>query len=136
MLQAAADPWRSAESAWPDRQSSRSFSRNSPYSSLCMANHLPIQIPVERVAAFCERHGVARLSLFGSVLREDFSPASDVDVLVEFLPARIPDLFAMVRLQEELSSMLGRAVDLRTPRELSRHFRARVMAEARVLHAA
>ena len=101
-----------------------------------MANLLPIHIPAEQVEAFCARHGIARLSLFGSVLREDFSPTSDVDVLVDFFPTRVPDLFAMVRLQDELSLLLGRAVDLRTPRELSKHFRDRVMAEARVLHAA
>lgn len=70
--------------------------------------------------------------LFGSVLREDFRPESDIDVLVEFLPETQASLLDMARMQRELSSLLGRKVDLRTPAELSKHFRSEVMAEAEV----
>jgi len=106
------------------------------YTLSSVPDNLPISIPTEDVAAYCQRHGIVRLALFGSVLRDDFSPESDVDVLVEFAPGRTPDMFTMVHLQSELSSLIGRRVDLRTPRELSKHFRDRVLAEARVLHAA
>jgi hypothetical protein len=73
--------------------------------------------------------------LFGSILRDDFSPASDVDVLVEFEPDHTLGL-AFFSVQEELSLMLGRTVDLNTPRCLSRHFREQVVREAEVLYAA
>lgn len=88
------------------------------------------------LAAFCERNGVSRLSFFGSVLRPDFGPASDVDVLVEFHPGSGVDLFDMVRMEDELSALLGRKVDLRTPEDLSRHFRAQVLREAEAHYAA
>jgi uncharacterized protein len=73
-----------------------------------------IDIPVERVRDFCRRHHIHQLALFGSVLREDFLPDSDVDVIVEFEPGHVPglDFFAM---QDELSRILGRTVDLNTP---------------------
>ena len=75
------------------------------------------------------------MMLFGSILREDFRADSDVDVLVEFDPADTPGL-AFFAMQEELSSLLGRRVDLNTPRCLSRHFRDQVLREAEVLYAA
>jgi len=93
-----------------------------------------VSIEPERLEAFCRRHHVRRLALFGSVLREDFGPDSDIDVLVEFEPGRTPDLFTMVRMQDELGQMLGREVDLRTPQDLSRYFRDRVVAEAQVAY--
>ena len=68
-----------------------------------------------------------RLSLFGSILGDEFGPESDVDILVEFEPGRTPGLLRMAALELELSEMLGRTVDLRTPRELSRHFRDDVL---------
>jgi predicted nucleotidyltransferase len=88
-----------------------------------------IRIDDQRVAEFCRRHHIKRLGLFGSVLRDDFSPESDVDVLVEFEPGHTPgwDFFGM---QEELSGIIGRQVDLCTPGFLSRYFRAEVMAGA------
>jgi uncharacterized protein len=93
---------------------------------------LPIQISQAKIAEFCQRHHIRRLSLFGSVLRDDFSPTSDVDVLVEFEPGKTPG-FAIVTIQQELSHLLGdRTVDLRTPPELSRYIRDRVLAEAQV----
>ena len=100
-----------------------------------MSQGLPIQLPMDRIADFCERHGVARLSLFGSVLRDDFTPESDVDVLIEFLPGRTPGL-AFFSMQDELSEMLGRQVDLNTPKFLSRAFRDEVLLEARPLYVA
>lgn len=91
---------------------------------------LPIDVPKNKIAEFCQRHHIRKLSLFGSVLRNDFRPDSDVDILVEFEPGKTPGL-AIVKMQLELSEMLnGKEVDLRTPQELSRYFRDRVMAEA------
>lgn len=80
-------------------------------------------IPHDRIADFCRRNGVARLSLFGSVLREDFAPESDLDVLIEFLPGRAPGFFGFAGLKLELSEILERDVDLRTPADLSKYFR-------------
>lgn len=96
-----------------------------------------LSIPQEQIAAFCQKHGIRRLSIFGSALREDFRPDSDVDVLVEFEPDRIPTLFDIAGMEQELSSLLnGRKVDLRTPGDLSRYFRQQVMEEAEVQYAA
>ena len=77
-----------------------------------------------------------RLSLFGSVLREDFRPDSDVDMLVEFEPGAVVTLLDMARMEIELAEMIGRAVDMRTPAELSRYFRDDVVASAEVQYAA
>lgn len=91
-------------------------------------------LPPERLAELCQRYSVSRLSLFGSVLRDDFHAGSDVDMLVEFDADAEVGYFAMMRLQEELTDMSGRQVDLRTPGELSRHFRTQVVREAMVLY--
>ena len=88
----------------------------------------------EAISDFCRRNHVLRLSLFGSVLRDDFRPESDVDVLVEFEPAGVPDFFELVGMKEELASIFGRRVDLKTPNALSPYFRDRVLAEALRLH--
>jgi predicted nucleotidyltransferase len=88
-----------------------------------------IEIPREQLADFCRRRHIRWLALFGSVLRDDFRPDSDVDVLVEFEPGTRLG-FAFFDVQEELSQILGRRVDLRTPRELSKYFRDEVLAEA------
>lgn len=91
-----------------------------------------IAIDKDRLAAFCQRNHIRRLSLFGSVLRSDFGPDSDVDVLVEY-EAGVPiGLFEMARMERELSEMLGRKVDLRTPEDLSRYFRQDVLDAAEV----
>ena len=82
-----------------------------------------IDIPRQSIAAFCRRNHICKLALFGSILREDFRPDSDIDVLVEFEPGHTPGLLRMAGLELELSEMLGRKVDLRTPAELSRYFR-------------
>lgn len=95
-----------------------------------------IAIPHDALADFCRRNGIRRLSLFGSVLRDDFRPDSDVDMLVEFEPDKRIGLFGMAALQNELSEMIGRAVDLRTPEDLSPYFRSEVLAEALTQYAA
>lgn len=90
-------------------------------------------IPREEIGEFCRRNGIRRLSLFGSVLRNDFRPDSDVDVLVEFEPGRVPGLIGLAGMELELSKILGgRKVDMNTPMCLSRYFRDEVVAEAEV----
>jgi hypothetical protein len=83
----------------------------------------------EKIAEFCRRHHIRKLALFGSVLRDDFGPQSDVDVLVEFEPGHVPGL-AFFTMELELSEIVGRKVDLNTPQFLSRYLRDRVQAEA------
>lgn len=96
-----------------------------------------LSIPPAQLAEFCRRHGIRRLSLFGSVAKGTARADSDVDLLVEFEPGRTPGLFALSGMELELGEMLGgRKVDLRTPRDLSRYFRAEVMARAEVQYAA
>jgi len=95
-----------------------------------------INFPEAQIAAFCERHRVRKLSVFGSILTEEFGPESDVDMLVEFEPGCTPGMFGFGGMILELSEMLGRRVDLRTPFDLSRHFRPSIMRDARTLHAA
>ena len=85
----------------------------------------------QRIAEFCRRHHIRKLALFGSVLRDDFRPNSDVDVLVEFEPGTKVG-FAICTMQDELSEIFGREVDLRTPAEISRYFRDEVLAESEV----
>ena len=91
-----------------------------------------IPIDRERIAEFCRRNHIRKLSLFGSVLRDDFRPDSDVDVLVEFEPGAVVGLIRLAGMEIELSEMLGRKVDLNTAGFLSRHYRGRVLAEAEV----
>jgi uncharacterized protein len=95
-----------------------------------------ITIDRDRVASFCVRHGIRRLALFGSVLRDDFGPDSDVDVLVDFEPDRRVGFFMLSRLERELGEIVGRTVDLRTPADLSRYFRDEVVASALVQYEA
>jgi len=95
-----------------------------------------IEIPKEQLAAFCRQRHIRRLAIFGSVLRPDFGPHSDIDVLVEFEPDHIPGLFGIARMEQELSVLFGgRKVDLRTREDLSRYFRERVVEEAEVEYA-
>ncbi len=86
--------------------------------------------------AFCNRHHVRRLSLFGSVLRDDFRPDSDIDLLVQFEPNNSPGFFGLAQMTLEMENLLGRTVDLRTAGDLSRYFRAEVLAGAEPLYAA
>lgn len=94
-----------------------------------------IAIDREKLAEFCQRNHIRKLSLFGSILRDDFGADSDVDVLVEFEPGHVPGL-RFFALESELSSLWGRKVDLNTPDFLSPYFRGRVLAEAEVHYVA
>lgn len=94
-----------------------------------------IEISANRIRDFCQRNHIRRLALYGSVLRDDFRPASDVDVLVEFEPGFVPGL-RFFALENELSQLPGRNVDLNTPSFLSKYFRDRVLAEAEVQYVA
>jgi len=97
------------------------------------AADLPIDIPHGEIRDFCRRHRIRRLALFGSVLRNDFAPTSDVDVLVEFEPGVRVGL-RFFSMQEELSRIFGRQVDLQTAGFLSRYFRDRVVREAETIY--
>jgi predicted nucleotidyltransferase len=91
-----------------------------------------IKIPRGKIAEFCKANRIQKFALFGSVLRADFSPSSDVDVLVEFAPDARVGLIRLAALEIELSEILGRKVELNTPGFLSRHYRERILAEAEV----
>jgi predicted nucleotidyltransferase len=96
-----------------------------------------ITIPKDALARFCRERGIRRLAVYGSALRDDFGPDSDIDLLVEFEPDRVPTLFDIAGMEQELSALYGgRKVDLRTLEDLSRYFRDRVWAEAEVQYAA
>lgn len=99
-----------------------------------MNKHLPLDQSV--LARFCEAHHIRRLSLFGSHLKGTARPDSDIDLLVEFNPAHMPGLLAVAAMEIELSEQLGRKVELRTPRDLSRYFRDEVIRTAEVHYAA
>jgi len=94
-----------------------------------------IAVPREEIATFCRKHHIRKLAFFGSVLREDFSPRSDLDVLVEFEPAHTPGL-EFFGMETELGAILGRKVDLHTRASLSKYFRERALAEAEVQYVA
>lgn len=95
-----------------------------------------VNFPEAAIAEICHRYGATRLSLFGSILRDDFTPSSDIDVLVEFAPTTRIGLIGVAKMEAELSGLLGRRVDLRSPADLSHYFRDEVVARARLLHAA
>ncbi len=98
-------------------------------------NKTNLRIPSDLLDRLCRRHHILRLSLFGSVLRDDFTEDSDVDVLVEFEPDHVPGFFGLYDIEEELSTLLGRTVDLRTPEDLSRYFRDSVLTHAETQYA-
>ena len=91
-----------------------------------------IDISKDRIADFCRRHRIKKLSVFGSILRSDFRPDSDIDVLVEFEPGARVGLIKLAGIEIELGKLLGRKVDLNTAGFLSRYYRDRVLAEAQV----
>ncbi len=93
-----------------------------------------LDLPFEAIEAFCEKHPIHKLSLFGSVLRDDFSPTSDVDVLVEFEPGAKITYFDLAEMQFELEDILGREVDLLTLPAISKYFRQKVLNEAMILY--
>ena len=92
-----------------------------------------IPVPHDQLALFCRRNHIKRMAFFGSVLRGDFTPTSDVDVLVEFEKGQTPG-FEFFRIQEKLSELLGRKVDLNTPGDLSRYYRDKVLEEAETVY--
>ncbi len=96
---------------------------------------MSVKIPIdcEKIAEFCRANGILKLSLFGSVLRDDFNPDSDVDVLVEFEPERVPGFIRLYQIEQELSALLGgRKLDVVTPKFLNHRIRDRVLADAQV----
>lgn len=104
----------------------------------CAGRDMNARIPIdaEQIAGFCRRHHIRRLSLFGSVLRDDFRPDSDVDVLVEFEPGHVPGFIRLFSLEEELSALLGgHKIDLVTPKFLNRRIRRHVLESAEVQYA-
>ncbi len=103
-----------------------------------IADHMTlhgIEFPHKRIEEFCRANGIRRLALFGSVLRDDFRRDSDIDVLVEFLPGVSVGL-DFIRMQDELSAILGRKVDLNTPGSISKYFRDEVLHEAEAVYVA
>jgi hypothetical protein len=94
-----------------------------------------MHLPKDKITDFCRRHHIRKLAVFGSVLHGDSRPDSDLDVLVEFEPEHMPGL-AFFGMEQELSELLGRQVDLNTPQFLSPYFRDEVLAEAEVQYAA
>lgn len=88
---------------------------------------LPVAIPKAEIQKFCQHHYIRKLSLFGSVLRDDFTPESDIDFLVEFEPEHIPGLIRLAGMEIELSEIVGRKADLRTAADLSPYFRQEVL---------
>ncbi len=97
-------------------------------------NRVCSEMPVEVISEFCREHGIRKLSLFGSVLRDDFRADSDIDVLVEFEPGQAVGFIRLGSIEAELSDLLGRRVDLNTPRLLSPYFREQVLAEAETIY--
>lgn len=100
-----------------------------------MGSKTKIEIPQERIAEFCKKHHIRRLSFFGSVISEHFTQDSDVDVLVEFEQGQVIGLLRLAGMEIELSEILGRKVDLRTPADLSRYFKDDVLSAAEVHYA-
>ncbi|MBI5179218.1 MAG: nucleotidyltransferase family protein [Nitrospinae bacterium] len=95
-----------------------------------MMGRARIDMPKEKLAVFCKKWHVRKLSLFGSVLRDDFRPESDVDMLVVFEEGHVPGLITLSGMELELGDLLGRKVDLRTPEDLSGYFREEVVRTA------
>ena len=91
-----------------------------------------VEVAEQDIAAFCRRWKITELLLFGSAARGELRPDSDIDLLVEFEPDATPSLLDMARIEAELSSLLGRQVDLRTAEDLSRYFRDEVVRNAEV----
>lgn len=100
-----------------------------------MMGKMTVDLPREKVAEFCRRNHIRRLSLFGSALRGELRQDSDIDFLVEFDPNHIPGLIKLAGMELELSGLLGRRVDLRTAQDLSRYFREDVCRSAKVQYA-
>ena|ERR1700733_11149252 len=93
-----------------------------------------VSINKKKIVDFCKKHHIISLALFGSILTPHFSSKSDVDILVKFEKKHIPSLFDIVDMEEELTSIVGRKVDLKTPEDLSSYFRDEVLAQAKILY--
>ena len=93
-----------------------------------------VNLTKDQISNFCERNYIRKFALYGSILTDDFRADSDVDVLVEFEPDQPIGLMAVARIERELSELVGRQVDLRTPQDLSKYFRDKVVSEAEVLY--
>jgi predicted nucleotidyltransferase len=100
-----------------------------------MTKKIHIELPKKRIEEFCKRYHIKKLSLFGSALRDDFSPESDLDILVEFDPAHMPGFIRLAGMEIELTEILGRKVDMRTAQDLSRYFRDEVLNSSKVQYA-
>jgi len=100
-----------------------------------MVKRAQIKIPKKKIEEFCKKHHIRKLSFFGSFLREDFRPDSDLDILVEFEPGQIVGFLKLAGMEMELSEFLNHKVDLRTPAGLSRYFRQEVLDSAEVQYA-
>ena len=100
-----------------------------------MTKEIHIEFPKEEIEEFCKKHHIRKLSLFGSALRDDYTPESDLDILVEFDPAHIPGLIRLAGMEIELTGLLGRKVDMRTAQDLSPYFRENVLSSAKVQYA-
>lgn len=98
--------------------------------------HPNLQIDQASITEFCQRHHLRRLAFFGSVLRDDFTENSDVDVLVEYSPEHVPGFIALAGMEEELTAILGRKADIRSAGDLSHFFREEVIREALVQYVA
>ncbi len=96
---------------------------------------IPYEMPKDKIKAFCKRNKIRKLSVFGSILRQDFGPGSDIDLLVEFDPGNIPGLIRLAGMENELAEILGRKVDIRTAQDLSRYFRQDVIKSSEVQYA-
>jgi predicted nucleotidyltransferase len=95
-----------------------------------------IEIPEAQIGELCRRNGIRKLALFGSVVTERFTASSDIDVLVEFRPQERVGFFRLAEIEEALGRLFGgRRIDLRTPMDLSRHFRDEVVREALIVYA-
>jgi len=101
-----------------------------------MAYLLEKKIPKNNLIEFCKRNHIRKLSIFGSAIRGELQPDSDIDLLVEFEQGNTPGLFSIIKMEMELADMLGRKVDLRTPEDLSQYFRDEVMQNAQIQYQA
>jgi predicted nucleotidyltransferase len=99
-----------------------------------MAYSLEQEISKDKLIEFCKRNHVRKLSIFGSAIRGELKPDSDIDLLVEFEEGQTPGLFTIIRMEMELAEMLGRKVDLRTPDDLSKYFRDEVIRNAKLAY--
>jgi len=95
---------------------------------------LPIRINKKKISAFCRKNHIVSLALFGSILTSHFRASSDVDILVQFEKNHTPGFFKFIDMESELSTIIGRPVDLKTPKALSRFFRDEVVAQAKVIY--